>query len=172
MKKFSLIILVLVYSSTFSQEINKKKIDEKSQTEILIGLCNREGLKSNIFNSYFDPEYKAYIPDEATITKLKGLLNNKKITVKIVMGMWCGDSQELVPRFYKIIDALNFSDDNITLYCVDRTKKTEKGETENLKIQLVPVFIFYLNGTEVGRITEIPEVSLEKDMLEIVENSK
>jgi len=88
------------------------------------------------------------------------------------MGLWCGDSQEQVPHFYKIIDALNYPDKNITVYCVDRSKKTEKGETDNLGIQFIPVFIFYSEGKEIGRIIETPITSIEEDMLEIFSKIK
>jgi len=169
MKKLSLIFTMILFVSFLkAQDINKTKIDEKSQMEVLTGLCNRDGLKSNLFKTYYDSEYSSYVPDSATIKNLKKLLADKNIKVTIVMGSWCGDSQEQVPRFYKIIDALNFPETNITLYCVDRTKKTDNGETDNLAITLVPTFIFYKDGKEIGRIIESPKKSVEKDMLEII----
>ena len=38
----------------------------------------------------------------------------------------------------------------------------------DLDIELVPTFIFYRNGEELGRIVETPEDTLEKDLAEIV----
>jgi len=170
MKKLIIIFAMFAFVSfTNAQDINKTKIDEKSQMEVLTGLCNRDGLESNLFKSYYDSEYASYIPDTATINSLKKILANKNIKITIVMGSWCGDSQEQVPRFYKIIDALGFPESNITLYCVDRTKKTDKGETDNLKITLVPTFIFYKDGKEIGRIIESPKEAVEKDMLGIID---
>ena len=169
MKKLVFIFtMILTVSIMKAQNINKTKVDEKSQMEVLTGLCNRDGLKSNLFKTYYESEYNSYTPDTATIKKLKKLIADKKITVTIVMGSWCGDSQEQVPRFYKIIDALNFSEKNVTLYCVDRSKKTDNGETDNLAITLVPTFIFYNDGKEIGRIIESPKKSIEKEMLKII----
>jgi hypothetical protein len=171
MNTFSkIIIIIFFFSSTivFSQELNKTKIDEKSQMEVLIGLCNRDGLKSDLFKTYYDSEYTAYIPDAPTMTSLKTAFATKKIKITIVMGSWCGDSQEQVPRFYKIIDQMGIADSSITLICVDRSKKSNKGETDSLGITLVPTFIFYLDGKEIGRITEAPKINLEKDFLEII----
>lgn len=164
----TVLTFVLFISFANAQDLNKTKIDEKSQMEVLTGLCNRDGLKSNLFKTYYESEYTAYTPDASTIASLKTVMANKNITVTIVMGSWCGDSQEQVPRFYKIIDALGYADTNVTLYCVDRTKKTDKGETDNLNITLVPTFIFYKDGKEIGRITETPKMTLEKDLLEII----
>lgn len=175
MKTSNIILIIfisLISTGVFAQDINRTKIDEKSQMEVLIGLCNRDGLKSNLFKTYYESEYTAYTPDVSTVNNLKTILLNKNIKVTIVMGSWCGDSQERVPRFYKIIDALGFSETNVLIYCVDRTKKTDlptgqagKGETDNLGIQFVPTFIFYKDGKEIGRITESPKETLEKDML-------
>lgn len=167
---FIKLVLLLLFISLngFSQEMNKKKIDEKSQMEVLTGLCNREGLKTDLFKTYYEAEYASYIPEATTLAKIKSVLVNKNILITIVMGSWCGDSQEQVPRFYKILDQINYSDSNVTLYCVDRTKKTEQGETDAMGIQLVPTFIFFENGIEIGRITETPKINLEKDFLEII----
>jgi len=171
MKTSKIILIVfinLICTGVFAQDMNRTKIDEKSQMEVLIGLCTRDGLKSNLFKTYYESEYTAYTPDVSTVNNLKTLLLNKNIKVTIVMGSWCGDSQEQVPRFYKIIDALGFSEADVTIYCVDRTKKTDKGETDNLGIKFVPTFIFYKEGKEIGRITESPKETLEKDILDIV----
>lgn len=151
-----------------AQELNKTKIDERSQMEVLTGLCNRDGLKSDLFKSYFEPEYQSYQINIPIIDSLRKTIKNTDLRIVIVMGTWCGDSQEQIPRFYKIIDTLGFSESNITLYCVDRTKKTDQGETNELSITFVPTFIFYEKEKEIGRIIESPKISLERDMLDIL----
>ena len=162
-----IVFFIFISMNVFSQEINRTKIDEKSQMEVLIGLCNRDGLKSDLFKTYFEAEYNSYKTDTAVINKIKTAIKEKNITITIVMGSWCGDSQEQVPRFYKILDETGFNESNVILYCVDRAKKTDKGETDSLNIQLVPTFIFYKDGKEIGRIIETPILILEKDFLEI-----
>jgi hypothetical protein len=170
--KSSIIIFPLFFLfisiNVFSQDLNKTKIDEKSQMEVLIGMCNRDGLKSELFKTYFNTEYASYVPDATTINNIKTSVANKNIKITIVMGSWCGDSQEQVPRFYKIIDGIGFTENNISLICVDRSKKSDKGETDSLGITLVPTIIFYKDGKEIGRITETPKTTLEKDFLEIL----
>src|SRR5271157_5225201 len=110
MKKLIILIAMMtIVMCINAQEINKTKIDEKSQMVVLIGLCNREGLKSDIFKTYYDTEYNAYTTNAIDIGNLRAVLVNKNITVTIVMGSWCGDSQEQVPHFFKIIDAVGFT---------------------------------------------------------------
>jgi thiol-disulfide isomerase/thioredoxin len=94
------------------------------------------------------------------------MLNGIKIT--LVMATWCGDSKEWVPRFYKILDELNFNYKNLTLISVDRDKKAAGTEVETLNIERDPTFIFYNKKTELGRIIEVPVDLLEKNMLKIL----
>lgn len=84
------------------------------------------------------------------------------------MATWCGDSRDWVPRFYKIMDELDFKSKNLTLICVDRDKKAPGTKVEELNIEKVPTFIFYRKKKELGRIIEVPGDLLEKDILKIL----
>jgi hypothetical protein len=94
------------------------------------------------------------------------------VDVKVVMGSWCSDSQQHVPDFYKILDEIDYSPDKVTLIAVNEAKATEGNEIDSLDIKFVPAFIFYRNGSELGRIVESPEKNLEGDMLEILTKEK
>lgn len=167
MKKLLSAILVLFAMNASSQEINKKIRDDAGHVLGLINTCSRAGLSTiPEMQRRYDVEYPNYQPDSTTVKALKPLLKDKKIT--IVMGTWCGDSHLQVPRFYKILDALEISEKETTLICVDRSKKAENGLIDNLNILHVPTFIFTANGKEIGRIVESPGETLEKDMLSIL----
>jgi len=45
----------------------------------------------------------------------------KSVHVTIVMGTWCSDSQQQVPRFFKLTDNIQYIS-NITIICVDQEK--------------------------------------------------
>jgi thiol-disulfide isomerase/thioredoxin len=92
----------------------------------------------------------------------------ENVNVTVVMGTWCSDSRREVPHFYKIVDYLGFDESNIDLICVDRAKVGVADEVDGLNIKLVPTFIFYKDGEELGRIVETPEGTLEKDISEIM----
>ncbi len=79
------------------------------------------------------------------------------------------DSRREVPRFFKIIDEIQFPQERIKIFGVDRKKESSEGDIAALNIELVPTFIFYVNEKEIGRIIETPEVSLEGDMLKILD---
>lgn len=168
-KLFLSIIGVVIVACVYSQTGNQTVIDEKSQMEVMTGKWSREGLKtSDLFKTFYDAEYASYNPETTVLDNIKIARATKTITVTIVMGSWCGDSQEQVPRFFKILDILSFQEADVTIICVDRNKKSLNGETDNLGITLVPTFIIYDSGKEIGRIIETPKEALEKDLFTII----
>jgi len=151
----------------FGQENCQRVFDEKSQTDILVGACTREGLLGCAFAEDYNIEYPSYKPNDTVVAQLKNLINS--VTCVIVLGTWCGDSKEQVPRFLKIIDQTGVNFDKLKFYCVDRQKEAPDMEIKTTyTIEKVPTFIFYRNDKEIGRIIETPQISLEKDLLDIL----
>jgi hypothetical protein len=154
---------------SFAQDINKKILNNSTKEEILIGLCTRHGFQSGQYAEWFSREYDYYyyLLDKTTLDSMKGKTDS--IFVTIVLGTWCSDSREQYPRFTCLIDYLKMDENFITIYAVDRNKKTMSNETEGLNILRVPTIIFYdRKKNELGRIIETPLVTLEKDMLAIL----
>jgi hypothetical protein len=169
MKRILILLAIIINSlCAFSQDINKKIQNNSTNEEILIGLCNRHGLQSGKYAEWFNQEYDyyKYLMERSNLDSIKSILDSFKITV--VMGTWCSDSKEQVPRFFCILDYLKFNFDNLTIYCVDRNKKTMSNEIDNLQIEKVPTIIFFYHGKEAGRIIESPVKSLEKDLMPIL----
>lgn len=126
------------------------------------GKCSLSDLMSGDFGKYYSSEYSGYDPDSAFIRKIGQRYGDAEIT--IVLGTWCHDSQVQVPRFFRILDALDIKTPTPELICVDREKQAGEIDTEELRITRVPTFIVYRSGKEVGRITETPETTLEEDL--------
>lgn len=166
MKTLILILALCTSLSILAQEKNKTIVDDKLDKKVLIGLCDREGLESEVFQEYYKKGYEAYQTDSAVIQKIKEL--KKGVEIAIVMATWCHDSKEQVPKFYKILDEAGIRDSKITLISVDRSKTAGDVDISDLDIQRVPTFIFYKKGREIGRIVESPTSLLEKDMLLIL----
>jgi len=162
---FFLIFLVPLYG----QEINQTKTDANGR-EILLGKIDKIGLTSGTFDGWFTPQYKAYTVNPDPLNKIAPVLN--KYTIVAFMGTWCGDSKREVPRFYKLLEAVDFPMQQFTLIAVDNSrdnyKRSPNGEEKGLNIHKVPTFILYKNGEEVNRIIESPIASLEEDILNIV----
>lgn len=174
MKPMRLMLFLSAFILLACQPITQKKkteqqtSNEETLTEMnLIGEYHRNALETAPYSSWFDAEYQFYSIDSSLVAKLKPLLEN--IDISIFMGTWCSDSQREIPSFFKILDALDYDSKSIAIYMMDEDKTTPEGFENNLNITNVPTIIFKKNGEEINRIVESPVVSLEKDMLAILE---
>lgn len=168
MTKYLLLVATVIVMSLncIAQDLNKTVFDEKSQANILIGYCDRSGLMTGDFGLSFTEEHTAYRPNDSVLNALKYKLDD--ISFTIVLGAWCGDSKEQVPRFIKLLDCLKYDLSKAAFIAVDRAKTAGNIPLAELKIEKVPTFIVIKSGAEIGRITETPEASLEKDLLKII----
>ena len=114
-------------------------------------------------------EYDNYIPKVSISISadLDGIT-----TITVVMGTWCSDSRREVPRFLKIMDIMDFPEEKISFIGTDTDKRSPIGGFEEMEIQRVPTFIFFVDNSEAGRIIEVPIASLEEDMVSILFTNK
>jgi thiol-disulfide isomerase/thioredoxin len=148
--------------------VNQEILSEEGEP-ILVGQLKREAWQMEAYKSWFDYEYEAYEVNEAALSNLK----MKGVTFKVFLGTWCSDSQRELPRFYKIADYLDLKENQLQIVGLDnhtdRYKQSPQHEEEGWNIEYVPTIIVLKDGKEVGRIVEMPEVSLEEDLVKILE---
>ncbi|MFN8239680.1 MAG: thioredoxin family protein [Bacteroidales bacterium] len=142
-------------------------VNFSDQSTWLLGYFNRNRLSAEPYSEWFVTGMDSYKYDEGAVNKLKEL-GFSGLTIKIVLGTWCPDSRREVPRFFRVLDAVNFPSDKIELVGVDNSKFSPIENYQSLNIIRVPTFIFYKNNVEVGRIIENPSTSLEQDMVNIL----
>lgn len=82
------------------------------------------------------------------------------LKVKILFGTWCHDSEREVPRMLKLLAASGVKEENISLISLDIRKEEPEGRARALDVRFTPTFIFFIGGTELGRIVEQPSKSL------------
>ncbi len=164
-----MLILSLLSYTMLAQEINQE-ITIENQQPFLVGQIDVKGLNTKPYKNWYHTNHTSYTVDTETTSSFKNELAQYKILV--FMGTWCGDSKREVPRFIKILEAANFSMNNLKIVAVDRRKefykKSPAGEEWGLSIKRVPTFIFYKDGKEVNRIIESPIITLEKDIKAIL----
>ena len=170
MRNNTLILVITLFSIIASaQDINKEIVID-DETPFLLGTIDKDGLTSENYNDWFSKNFEEYELDQATIQAFSSKLKEYRIT--LFMGTWCGDSKMEVPRFYKILEACNFPEDQLTVIALSRKanmyKQSPNHYEAGLNIHRVPTFIFYKNRKEVNRIVEHPVESLEKDILNII----
>jgi len=160
-------ITALWFGISLAQQDSLSVIEDE-KPEILVGEFVRNALQKGDFGNHFFNEYRSYSPETDVLDYLKNKIYNYNIT--IVLATWCHDSEEQVPRFFKILDNLDYNTNHIKIISVDKTKSAGKIDITGLYIERVPTFIFYENNIENGRIIETPDSTLEKDIYNILYN--
>jgi len=170
MKTRILIIVSVLFfvGSVSAQEMNKKYHDPELEREVLVGYCDLNGIEQGEFGEIFKSNYKIYKTETSVIKQIQSLLNKDDYEITSVFADWCSDSEYQLPNFYKVLDEVGFAIDNRKLIAVDRSKSAQDLDISGYDIQLVPTFIIYLKGEEIGRIIETPNDTLEKDLLAIL----
>lgn len=170
MKQASLFIYLLLSTIIFTQaqKMNNIAFDEVTGQEILLGYGNRSGLSIKPFSSWYLKEYNSYKPDLKTILEIRPE-SLHELTITLVAGTWCPDTQRELPGFYRVLDHLGFNEAYMQVIYVNTLKKAPGIDLESSEIERVPTFIFFREGLEIGRIIESPVESLEKDLLKILQ---
>ena len=162
----SFITALLFVSTLSSQTMNNMVYDTTLQQEVMIDYCNREGLETGEFGIYYKLEFDDYQVNDSLVKLISESIN--EVEISIVFGSWCSDSEQQVPRFYKLLDHAGYDDSQLKIIAVNRQKKAEEVDITDLQIEFVPTFIIYKDGKELGRIVETPYDTLEEDLWKII----
>jgi len=157
--KFYFIFLLAVLMVGCSSTKNKGE-----EYRIITGSITKETLLTAEF-PWFERNYRVYIVPENELKELKSLLN-ETVSFKVFSGTWCSDSRMVLPRFYKLMDTLEFK--KYEVFGLDRKKTSPEKIEQNYNINVVPTFIVFRDGKEIGRILEQPFKSLHEDFIEIL----
>jgi len=130
----------------------------------LVGHVTRDAVED--YETWKTLRAQDYAPDAASVKTIADRAHD--VDVLLILATWCPDSKREVPRFFKIYDQAGIRLEKVTMVAVDRTKKDAEGLTVKHDVQRVPTFVFFRNGTEIGRVTERATTTLEADIAAIV----
>lgn len=160
MKNFLLIIFTL-FTVTFtcsaqSHSQNQYLILADSvhdNVKILKGIIDKNDLKNDTSFRWYAESQRIYPnPDTSAVAAFKN--NKDKIYFIIFAGTWCEDTHFVLPKFYKIQEVSGFPENRITIFAVDRNKRTTGNIAGAMNITNVPTIIVMKNGKELGRVVE------------------
>lgn len=123
-----------------------------------------KGILSGENGELFRTEHDAYKANTDALSKT----DFSGVSLKVVLGNWCEDSQREVPRLMKILETPALKNVATAYYLVDREKYCADPEVQKLEVKFVPAIIVYRNGKELGRIIETPQGSLEENLAAIL----
>ena len=161
----SFICLIAACSATKKVSTNYQVLDDKGK-KMLKGTINRALLEKDTAFAWFKESMQYGKPNDAAVTAFQQ--NKSKFTMLIFGGTWCEDTQNLLPKFYKLVDKSGYPESNITLIAVDRQKQALNNLNITYNITNVPTFIVLKDGKEVGRVVEYGKGDIVKELGEIV----
>jgi len=168
MKKLLLFLSFIAVTATVqAQSDYDKSTDPENGHTVYKGQFTFEDLKANPGFGWLERGAADYRPDSATVVYLKKHLPDYELVV--LMGTWCEDSHNLVPKLYKTMTAAGYPMDRYRLYGLDRGKEAKYIEHKLYRVDRVPTFILVRKHEEIGRITENVNKSIEKDLAKLIE---
>lgn len=160
MKKFTLTLLLFVPLLAFSQ------------SQYPVGKISKKIFFSRTNKADWEPQYNKYNPNPEAVKFLKK--RKKSIyRIKMVMGFWCDDSKVYVPQVLKTLDEAKWDTESssvLKIFGVDENKEAGFEGFQALNIIKVPTIIVYAEDTEIGRIEELPKISVEDDLVNIIKS--
>ena len=90
-----------------------------------------------------------------------------KSWVRFQKGLF-DDSQNLVPKLAKTLEAARFPMKQFVMYGVDRAKQTGGIESKLYDVKRVPTIVVYKGNVEAGRIVESVKRNVETDLAQII----
>jgi thiol-disulfide isomerase/thioredoxin len=115
-------VTVLILSACSSSKIAKTnyQVIPDSETKILKGTLNRSLIENDTAFGWFKQNMQYGTVDAYALEKFKEKAG--QFTMLVFGGTWCHDTQNLLPKFYRLADKSGLSERSITLIGVDRAK--------------------------------------------------
>ncbi len=165
---FLLLIMISIVFTQCSDDLYQTKTDTKGST-IYVGKGNEQVFFDHDDLYWFRSGFDDYKPNADTIEDLKKWKND--IYFIAFAGTWCDDTKELLPKFYKMATDAGFTRKEVTLYLVDRDKKSADGTAQLLHVDKVPTILVFRSGRLIGRIEETTTKPIEQEVLDLVKTN-
>ena len=154
-------------SSHAQSQYEISKDPKHPEVKVLRGIISKDLIKNDTSFDWYKSSQDIYEPDTSvlnTFKKVKG-----KLQFILFGGTWCDDTQFVLPRFFKLLEMTGIPDSVITLFGVNRDKKSLGHIAEAMGITNVPTIIVMKGGVELGRVVEYGKTGKwDKELAEII----
>lgn len=116
------------------------------------------------------PDYvfasKSYTPDAKAMAALSKVGTDTQI--ELFFGSWCSHCQHWVPRLMHVIDDAKNPHIQVNVHAMSEDQSQPEDSIRQYDVSKTPTFVIVQNGKELGRIEEEPLVSVEADLVRIL----
>lgn len=166
MKKLLFTVAVLMSLTASAQSDFDESKDPKTGQRVYNGQFTFENLLEEKSFTWMKKGFSSYKPDTNAIKYLKAHLKDYRMIIMI--GTWCDDSHDMIPKLYKVLTLTGYPMDNYSMYGTDRDKQERSLQNRFYNIKDVPTIILYRGNYEKGRIIETVKTSIEGDLMKII----
>lgn len=131
----------------------------------LVGPVTKEAVLQKCTD--WQPIAAAYNPKPEFLERLRVLA--REVRVEVFLGTWCSDSKAHVSEYFKVLEIADTPLIQTSYIAVPEDKTKRAPYYQNKDILKIPTFIVFVDGLEKGRIVEVPQKSVEEDLVEIIE---
>ena len=166
----SAMLLIACVTSNKTGKVDYISVND-TETKVLKGIISRAVLEGDPAFAWFKDNMQYGTADAYAVDMFKQ--KSEKFSVLVFAGTWCHDSQNLLPKLYRLFDKSGYPENKVTLVAVDRKKTSTNNLPKKWKLESVPTFIVVQNGKEMGRVVEYGKTgNMEKELAEIVAGLK
>ncbi|MBC7426001.1 MAG: hypothetical protein H7321_05650 [Bacteroidia bacterium] len=135
---------------------------------IIKGKLTEDSLKNMEYYSWYLRGKTDYNPAKRPMKKITAVKDS--LSFVVIMGTWCSDTKEQLPKLLKIIDKAGIPQSAVQLFGVDREKDSNGTVPAGITYTLIPTVLVYFNGRLIGTIVEAPKRSIESDLAKMLSN--
>lgn len=132
-------------------------------TPPLLGLRRVDEVTAH--NPEYLPRAASYVPNPQAVAALKKA--QRPVVVRIFYGSWCPHCREMVPHAIKLEQLLKGAKIRFQYFGLPQRFGTDPPAVQN-HIKAVPTGIVYVNGKEIGRITNTAWTAPETTLVAIL----
>jgi len=168
----TIIFLLLSFPAAFAQTGYVSVKDSATGQKIFQGIISEEILIKEDSFGWMKMDLSSYQPDSLALNLIAN--NKDSLHLLIFLGTWCEDSQQIIPKIFKLLQKAKLPHNKISILGVDKQKKTLGNFSDGFNVSRVPTIIVLKKGEEIGRIIEYGKYgNIEKDLIEMLtHNSK
>lgn len=140
---------------------------DSAETKILVGFISKQQITEDTVFAWYRQNLKYARPNKEYVEIIKPKAYDFQLI--LFTGTWCHDSQQIIPKYFALLEAAEFPEHKMTIIACDRLKNAPANIHRPLNVSMVPTLIVMKDGKEVGRIVEYGTSGLvDKELAEII----
>jgi hypothetical protein len=150
--KHLLLVLFVIGIGILVHAQSEYEVGTDGPNKMLKGTVKRQVLENDSAFGWFHQNQSGYVPNTDAVSLLRA--KGEKARFLVFGGTWCDDTQNLLPKFYLLMDAAGIGSDQVEFVAVDRQKHALNHRPEEMHLAHTPTFIILKGDKEAGRVIE------------------